>query len=225
MAGILIEPAPRLPPGEWQPFLPDFDNIEPLAPPWDGQQRTFQEVVRARRSAISSAVAWPAVGNLLWHAFRPTGPSALGRAGMTTEQRANPSAGGLHSILPVCIAQNENTVRIYEPNQHAFISLSNVHPSTSKKNESAVHSVTGRSTGCTIRFISDFSKMSAAYVNPESLLLRDSGALLATICFYAEWLGLSSCPLGFLGQDLVPDLGLPNDRFVAVGAVQISSAS
>ncbi|HWX23327.1 MAG TPA: hypothetical protein VN578_25775 [Candidatus Binatia bacterium] len=50
--------------------------------------------------------------------------------------------------------------------------------------------------GTVFWFVADFARSGAKYQNPESLVWRDSGALLATINLVAEGLGLNCCGLG-----------------------------
>ncbi len=105
---------------------------------------------------------------------------------------------------------------------HAFMVLPADRCAVHAKNIEAVVAVLGARRGCTLRLIGDWAKLSAAYENAETLLFRDAGCLIATLCLCAEWLDLCACPLGFVGQDVVPLLGLPVDRFRAAGGVQIS---
>lgn len=121
----------------------------------------------------------------------------------------------------VCIDGSGDLPRLYEPSGHRFHALDVDARGVGARNAAAVAAVAGAHRGCTIRFIADLAKVSAAYRAPESLVLRDAGCLLAIHCLCAEWLGLTACPLGFLGQDLVGALGFPTDRFLGVGGVQI----
>ncbi|MGU3420801.1 hypothetical protein [Methylobacterium sp. D54C] len=116
-------------------------------------------------------------------------------------------------------------VRWYDPDAHAFGILDVDAARICALNGSAVRAVLGRETGCTIRFIADVAKVAAAYEEPYSLVWRDAGCLLATLCLAAEWLGLTACPLGFLGQDMVGGLRFPEPRFLAAGGIQIASRS
>jgi hypothetical protein len=50
--------------------------------------------------------------------------------------------------------------------------------------------------GTVIWFVADLARSGARYRNPESLAWRDSGALLATLGFVAEGMGLECCGLG-----------------------------
>jgi len=161
---------------------------------------------------------------LLWHVVQPTGRSSLGRAGMTVERRSAPSAGGLHPIHLVCIRDEPDTPRLYDGRRHAFLHLSSS-TDVYARNAADIAVLLGRSSGCTVRFVTDLAKANAAYSDPESLVMRDAGALLATLCFYAEWLGIAARPLGFLGDDLVPALGFPAGRFIGAGGLQLTGAA
>jgi hypothetical protein len=142
---------------------------------------------------------------------------------MEVERRAAPSAGGLHPISFVCIGDDGAAPRLYRPEPHAFLRLRVKSPDFATKNRAQVHAVIGPVRGCTVRFVADRAKVSTAYEDADSLILRDAGALLTTACFYAQWLGLAACPLGFLGGELLDDIGLSTSRFVGVGGVQISA--
>lgn len=132
-----------------------------------------------------------------------------------------PSAGGLHPIHLICIGDEPGAPRLYDNRRHAFLHLSSS-VDVYVRNAADIEALLGRTTGCTIRFVADLAKAQAAYTAPESLVMRDAGALLATMCFYAEWLGMAARPLGFLGDDLVPALGFPAGRFVGVGGLQLT---
>lgn len=222
MAGIHIdEPVPRAEPGRWADFMPAILGTEVLPVPRPRPGRPFADVLNARRSRIGGAIGWARVADLLWHANRATGDVSVGRAGLPVARRPTPSPGGLHAVRMVCIDGSGDLPRLYEPSGHRFHALDVDARGVGARNAAAVAAVAGAHRGCTIRFIADLAKVSAAYRAPESLVLRDAGCLLAIHCLCAEWLGLTACPLGFLGQDLVGALGFPTDRFLGVGGVQI----
>ncbi len=50
--------------------------------------------------------------------------------------------------------------------------------------------------GTVFWFVADLARVGAKYRNPESLVWRDSGALLATLGVVAEALSLNFCALG-----------------------------
>lgn len=224
MAGILTdEPCPRTPPLAWRPYRPPVVATEHLTRPEAPPPRDFGDVLRSRRSALAGPIGWSDIAMLLWHAAGTKGHAPAGRAGLPIEWRPSPSAGGLHPIQLVCINdRGDGPVRLYDPIEHAFQLLDVPHGEITAKNATAVAQVVGAHRGCTLRLIADVGKVGAAYSNPESLIWRDAGCLIATLCLCAEWLGLAACPLGFLGDDMVAPLGFPGTRFQAVGAVQVS---
>lgn len=221
MAGILTdEPVPRAEPGAWSEFWPAAVRIDTPAPPTERPQRSFWDVLQARRSAIGGPVAFQQVADLLWYAMAPT-PMGVGRAGLAIEHRPYPSAGGLHCIRLLMIDSESKQIALYEPAGHRFHTLDA--PGVVDKNDSEVEMLVGRSGGCTLRLIADLQKANAAYQAPESLLLRDAGCLMATIALCADWSGLEACLLGALGLSIVTELKFPDHQFAGAGAIQITS--
>lgn len=224
LAGHRIEePRPRVPPSNWMPFDPPMRNVHEYVRPTLDRTKFFSEVLEARRSKIGGAITWGDIADLLWHAAGVRGWSDEGRAGMPVQWSATPSAGGLNCLHIICINDDGTYPRLYDPINHALIELDVDARVVSAKNREAVASVISISKGCTLRFVSDWSKISGAYENAESLMFRDSGALAATIGLCASWLDLTACSLGFVGDELVPDLGFPRERFGGAGAMQIGT--
>ncbi|MCP3392022.1 nitroreductase family protein [Bradyrhizobium sp. CCGB12] len=216
------EPKPRNVPLVWSPY--DFEVVtsEVLTRPDSSPSRSFADVIAKRRSAVGNPVDLNSVAELLWWAVGWKGYASGGRAGLPIAWATSPSSGGLQSVNVVCIADDGSAPRLYDPVHHVFLTLRADNELVQAENRQSVLSVTGLQSGCTLRLVSDCSKISAAYENFDSLVFRDAGAVLATICLCAEWLGLAACPLGFLGSAMLPLLGLPQDRFQAVGGVQVS---
>jgi hypothetical protein len=61
------------------------------------------------------------------------------------------------------------------------------------------------------------SVLELAYANSQSLLWRDSGALLQTLSMTAFSIGLGFCPLGLLGNELLKALPPASEKLEAVG--------
>lgn len=162
-------------------------------------------------------------GNLLHHLARDLSPARVGRAGLPVHERIAPSAGGLHPCSFVCVSNEEGLVLLYDPLSHAFLPFKGDQQRLTDINRSDVEQILGAAPGVTVRIVADVSLVSAAYENPETLILRDAGALLPVAGMLAEWLGLLLCPLGFLGSSFVDQLSLPRERFMAVGGFQLSS--
>lgn len=225
LAGPLIdEPRPRASKGDWKPFEPAIVVAHSFARPIPDTTQSFSAVLEGRRSRLGSAVTWEQIADLLWFAVGARGREDEGRAGLPVRWSATPSAGGLGCVHLVCIGETGSRPRLYDPIEHRLIEIEAAGEAVARLNREEVECLLGRASGCTIRLVADWSKLSAAYENAESLMFRDAGALAATLMLCATWLGLTACPLGVVGQSLVEPLGLPSDRFRAVGAIQIGRA-
>jgi len=75
--------------------------------------------------------------------------------------------------------------------------------------------------GMIVGLVADQLKYQAAYENGESLIWRDSGALLQVIAMSAFAFGFACCPLGPHGIEIVEALEADGDRMTACGLVQI----
>ena len=73
--------------------------------------------------------------------------------------------------------------------------------------------------------IADQSKYDAAYESSESLIWRDSGALLQIIAMAAYALGFAACVLGPHGKQMVRALDLDSHRMMACGLIAIGKYS
>lgn len=217
------EPIPREKTSAWTPYEFDIVTTEVLSRPGPPSSRSFADVIARRRSTVGDRVALSSVAELLWYAVGWKGYAPSGRAGLPIAWSTSPSSGGLQSINVVCVSDDSSAPRLYDPINHAFFVLRADSQLVHLENRKDVWSVAGVHNGCTLRLVGDRSKLDAAYVNAESLVFRDAGAVLATVCLCAEWLGLSACPLGFLGNAMLPLLGLPEGRFQSVGGIQISN--
>lgn len=207
--------------GWTEPVFP-VGSAERLLPPPPGPVRGFEDVLSSRRSRTAGPVPLVEVGRLLWHVCRETAPSGIGRAGLPVLHRPAPSAGGLHPFSFICVADVEGRVVLYDASVHGFRDIQGNTGPLLTANKAQLKQMLGTSVGVTIRFVCDRALVDAAYAHPESLILRDAGALLATVALIAEWQGLMACPLGFLGDDFLSMAGLAGDRLVGAGGIQIS---
>jgi hypothetical protein len=180
-------------------------------------------VLEARRSGLGGPVTWSQIADLLWFAAGVRGYHSTGRAGLPIQWSASPSAGALGCVYIVCLAEDSSRPRLYDPFGHRLLEIRADGEAVSRANRQAVAALVGTAGGSTLRLMVDWGKLSAAYHDAESLMFRDAGALMATLALCATWLGMTACPLGLVGEDLVSALGFPADRFRAAGAVQIGS--
>jgi hypothetical protein len=195
-----------------------------LSPPPAAHDHDFLGVLEARRSSVGGDVGWSDIEALLWHSARTISSGGVGRAGIEIERRAAPSAGGLHCIQVVCqMCAEDGSPRLYLA-RHGFAVLHH-RAGSAARNLAEVARLLPRVAGCTLRLVADMDKAAAAYSNPESLVWRDSGALVATMGLVAECLGLSANVLGMAGGAYIQSIGFPGRRFLAVGGIQVSSRS
>ena len=169
-------------------------------------------------------MTWSQIADLLWYAAAARGTAETGRAGLPIRWTNSPSAGGLGCVSIVCIPDDGSPAKLYEPIGHRFLVLAADPAPIWKANRDEVRAVAGADCGCTLRLVGDWAKIFSAYENAESLLYRDAGHLSATLGLCAEWLGLCACPLGFLGNAILPILGLPDAHFRGAGAVLVGDA-
>ena len=79
-------------------------------------------------------------------------------------------------------------------------------------------------SGSIIWFVARSNITRARYTNPESVIWRDAGALLATICLAATALNLVACPIGASGEPFIRRLLAAPDHVYGVGACAIGHA-
>lgn len=225
MAGNLTdEPRPRAVPLPWAPYVPKILYTETLPIPSEPISREFYDVLRSRHSSVGGSLRRLDLSVLLWFAVGVKGYSASGRSGLPIEWAASPSAGALRPISTICVPEDaDDGIALYEPRLHAMHVIDVNAAAIVGQNAQDLSNVVGSKSGCTLRFFADVDKVNAAYESPMSLVLRDAGCLISVICLCAEWLGLSACPLGFLGQNCVEMAKFPTPRFQAVGGVLISA--
>lgn len=215
------EPVPRTKARRWQPYAFEDAIVEALPRPAPRIRRDFHDVLQSRRSKISGPIDLTRIAELLWYAAGTKGYASEGCSGLPVEWRCSPSAGALHPIQIVAISENEGP-RWYDAMHHAFV-RPRIDPANARTlNTSLVRAVLGDQYGYTLWLIADMEKADAAYENCETLVLRDAGCLISTVCLCAEWLGISTCAIGLLGKKMVGALQLPEPKFQAMGAIQVS---
>ena len=189
-----------------------------------GDQR-FVEVFENRRTKRSfGSLTLDDLSNLLWVAAK-TRSSFRESSGFVWQHRASPSAGGRHPIDLAVIAPPTlpADVYIYDSIGHSLIEIVDASAPT-KRFISTLDNVIPKQDGTIIWFIAQYLRTGSKYINPESLVWRDAGALLATISFAAEALKLNCCAYGLTGDNWVAEIfggvGLGGAGGCVVGARQ-----
>lgn len=164
-----------------------------------------------------------ALSALLWYTNRiiEQSPevSALGRRAW--EHRVTPSAGGRHPIdVWVCspsggwpstrlarVSGHHRSIWLYDAQSHALLELVYKDYDAALALEAlpaqALEGGRGLDLATVMWHVAQVGRTKAAYENPESLIWRDAGCLVAMTALVATGLGLACCPLGPTGEPFV----------------------
>ncbi len=207
------EPAPRFD-GNASRRLITSGSVQLLPRDVRAPDTNFFDVLGSRRSGVGGPLGIDDLSALLWHstALRSRAP---GRFGVSAESRNSPSGGGLHPIKLLVLPLEDSIAGFYDDRQHG---LGTVAPAAIAINRESISTILGRSRGTTIQFAADRALLDACYDNASSILWRDAGALVATMCLVATALGIAACPVGRVGDDVVDAAGVM-EGFVGAGAV------
>ena len=184
----------------------------------------FFDVLRGRSSRTGGPLSERELSSVLWHAMQLRESRRWGRFGIGWESRNAPSAGGLHPLRILCIPLDDSSiVGLHEPEAHALLRCAIDDKPVRLANRKSVFDLLSADTGTTLQIVADPTKIDACYINSDTLLLRDVGALVATISLVATALRLTSCTLGRTGTDICRSAGLATP-YIGLGAVHIGSA-
>lgn len=191
---------------------------------WPRQVRTpevdFLATVTARRSATGNAVTEHDLASLLRLATMLRTRRGDGRFG-EWESRNAPSAGGLHAISLLVLPVSPGPVGLYDVASHRL--LSPPEPGEAiRLNRESVLGLAGVSSGVTVQLVADIERYDACYTGFESLMWRDSGALLGLLAMIATALSLRSVILGRTGSDIVKMVDMGRN-WKGVGAIHFGS--
>ncbi len=222
---IELEPEPHSPSSRWVSPCSPTGRRHALPRPVEPSDRPFFEVLRALRSTPGRrAITEGDLSNLLWHSMmiRERRPAREGY--LDWESRVCPSAGGLHPIDLVCLPVGGDLPQgLYDPRHHEIVVIKTQAEPLTAANAISVKKLCGATSGITLQFVADRSKVDAAYRDGGSLLWRDAGALTATLSLTAEALGLAAAPLGRTGHRLLTLAGLSDERWLGVGATHLTA--
>lgn len=152
-----------------------------------------------------------------------TAPRQIGSSSpIQMSRRLSPSAGALHAIEMLLIrpAQRPQVFR-YDPWKHELQRLA-ASPDGLRRMLEIVAEILPGARGDVLIFAGDILKIEAVYDHPESLLWRDSGALLQTIYLVGTALNLAVCATGALGGAAIEAIGV-GDQLMACGVLLLGS--
>lgn len=153
------------------------------------------------------------LSSLLWYVAK-TKNTYKEESGFVSEHRNVPSAGGRHPVdlLIIRHLRKKITVDLYNPRAHA---LMRVKVANSKElvelSKKVKEILPGK--GTLIWLVGQFGRTMSKYVNGESLVWLDGGALLGTIYLVTEAFQLNCCAIGITGEPWVSNF-LRSDSLV-----------
>lgn len=140
------------------------------------------------------------LSELLWFTAK-TRSRITDHTGVTGHKRPAPSAGARHPVDILVVEDPGNpTLAVYDPVAHALCDLEIGQPAALGAIVEAANAVARNSRGAICLYVANFNKTCAKYEHGESLVWRDSGALLAMFYIVAEALGLGCCGIGITGE-------------------------
>ncbi|AVH43724.1 hypothetical protein [Agrobacterium tumefaciens] len=134
------------------------------------------------------------------------------------------SAGALHPVKAVIISRDGGTF-VYDDEADTFFSIEPRNAEGVGAFHEKCATVLPLATGHVIALMADVGHVSTVYSNPESLVWRDSGAVLQTLALVSEAFDLGFCPLGILGQELADALLPMEHQYLGVGVAVIGRRS
>jgi SagB-type dehydrogenase family enzyme len=207
----------------YQEFLYPILSKQFLPEPLINHSAPFLEVVNTRRSRRDfKRLTFEQLNALLWHSSR-TINVASPKLQTRWEHRPAPSAGGRHPI-DVFIVQQENgknELSLYQSIPHALAALE-----TDQENVNGLvletEKILPRQEATVLWFGAQFERTLARYINGDSLVWKDAGALTATFSFVAEALNLNFCPIGITGEPYLSQC-LHTTQVTGVGGAYVGS--
>ncbi len=170
--------------------------------------RNIFDVVANRRTTREFApLDLDQVSSLLWHSAKTSECIKL-NSSRWWEHRPVISTGGCHPTDIWLFNRNSlfGNWWVYDNLAHSLTRLKDVPSKTSAVFTRHIDSVVPVGSGTILWFVSQFELTASKYHHAESLIWRDSGALLATVSVIAEALSFNSCPLGVTGTKWISQM-------------------
>lgn len=166
------------------------------------RQNDFLDVLRERRSVKQlGGCAIEKLSEILFHAVKPY-TICKDDYDMTVCRSASPSAGGRHPIdILVGLPENEGRrLFLYEPLSHSLRRL-NVLVELQREFFDDIDQTLPLGDSVLVWFSIQYMRTASKYNDYESLVWRDAGAQLCCLQQVAKYVGLDSCPIGYLAED------------------------
>ena len=166
------------------------------------QQTDFLEVLSKRRSVKElSACSMEALSQILYYALKPY-CIGIDDYGVLVYRSAVPSAGGRHPIdvLVGLKEQNGRHLYLYQPLGHSLKRLA-----VSEKLQNLFYKDIEQTLpfgeSILLWFSVQYMRTASKYTDYMSLVWRDIGAQLCCLQQVVKYVGLDSCPIGYLAEE------------------------
>lgn len=164
--------------------------------------RGFLKVFKERRSIKRlGSCSLDALSQVLYYAFKPYMIST-DDYGVTVYRSASPSAGGRHpmDILVGLVEGGCRKLFLYQPVSHSLRRLA-IHEEKQRLFFLDVENTLPFGESILLWFSIQFMRTASKYTDYMSLVWRDVGAQLCCLQQAAKYVGLDSCPIGYLAED------------------------
>lgn len=200
---MMSGPKLRTEPLTYEPYI--YECGEKISLPKvdiEAQGTAFIEVFSERRS-VKTLGSCPlnVLSQILFLAVKPYS-IGIDDYGVTVYRSAAPSAGGRHPI-DVLVGLKEDGERwlyLYQPLKHTLRKLL-VSPELQKAFFESVEETLPFGESALLWFSVQYMRTASKYTNYESLVWRDVGAQLCCLQQAAKYVGIDSCPIGYLAED------------------------
>lgn len=166
------------------------------------QQADFLDVFSQRRSIkILGACSIDALSQILYYAVKPY-CICKDDYGVTVYRSAAPSAGGRHpiDILVGLKKQNGRQLYLYQPLSHTLKRLT-VTEKLQKDFYKDIEQTLPIGESLLLWFSVQYMRTASKYTDYMSLVWRDVGAQLCCLQQVARYVGMDSCPIGYLAEE------------------------
>lgn len=189
----LFQPIPRSLCLSFEEFSYPIASRKYLPIPQQDVTVLAQNIIGCRQSRRSFAQpSEEELSEVLWHTSKVKNVFENG-----LQHRGAPSAGGIHPIDLLLLSTDSHNAYVYDPIAHAMLILETDEDFlTDRIGQHLMDRFQFTGSGVAVIFMAQFSRTMSRYENGESLVWRDSGALLATFYFVTEMLGLACCGIG-----------------------------
>lgn len=187
---------------------------------------SLEKALSNRRSAreFKKPLNLAQLGCLLWFCYR-TRRQRLQAGEVVWESRVTPSGGGCYPVdlLMLSTEWDRRALLFYDPNYHSAL-VSWLPARILDQSIVNVSQCLEVGRGTILWFVADLGRSGRKYRHPESLVWRDSGALLATIGLVCSGMGFKCCGLGIHDVTPLRNFLRLDENLVGVGGCVVSAA-